>query len=269
MRKNFSAKFSAKNMSLTVLGTTTDILIWSIALVGASIGKTGPRGVYQAFSEADEIVSRINHRTLVATWHQLRKKRLITYKIRKNLYSPTVSKYGLKRLKEKIPQYHKKRPWDGKIYLITYDIPEEKSTHRDLFRRFIKKLGATSLQASVWLTPFNPRELLNNYVEKYNIDGSIIVSDIGKDGGIGETDIKDLLVKLYNLEGLNYRYEKFLSKAKSKSATLSFLLFEYLSILKDDPQLPFELLPGGWRGNDAYKVYQNLIPENTVLKDPV
>lgn len=61
MRKGLSIK----KISFEVFGSLADILIWQIALMGASFGKTsGPRGVYQAFQEADEILSKVNHHTL-------------------------------------------------------------------------------------------------------------------------------------------------------------------------------------------------------------
>ncbi|MBI4990631.1 hypothetical protein HZB96_00885 [Candidatus Gottesmanbacteria bacterium] len=254
-------KLSVKKISFEVFGSLADLLIWQIALVGASFGQSGSRGVYQAFREADEVLSEINHHTLAATWHQLFKKRLLTYKKRENLYSVEITKFGLGRLKSQIPIYHKKRPWDGKVYLITYDIPEQKSNKRYLLRSILKRLKATPLQESVWLIPYNPREILNDFVNKNNIKASIIVSDIGKDGGIGETDIHDLLIKVYKLESLNEKYEKFMKKARSGKINLKYLLLEYLSILKDDPQLPFGLLPRGWLGYKAYELYMRILPK--------
>jgi len=249
---------SVKKITVGVCDSLVDFLIWYTALLGASIGKSGPAGVHQAFREADEFLEKVNHRTLASTWYQLTRKKLITYKKRENLYSPSVSEFGKKRLEETIPQYHKKRPWDGKIYLITYDIPEKANLKRDKFRYFLRKLGAKLLQESIFLTPYNPRQLINEFVQKYKIPGAIIVSDVGKDGGIGETSLQDLLMRLYDLEKLNERYETFMKNAQKKEKPIQYLLFEYLSILKDDPELPFELLPKGWLGEKAYILYERL-----------
>lgn len=248
----------AKEITYNVCGSLVDLLIWYVALVGASIGKTGPRGVHQAFREADQTLQNLNHHTLATVWYQLTKKRLLAYKRRGNLYSPQITEFGKKRLEASIPQYYKKRPWDKKIYLITYDIPETANLKRDKLRLFLKQIGARLLQESTFLTPYNPRELINEFVQKYKIPGTIIVSDVGTNGGVGETSIQDLLVKLYGLEKLNERYEEFIKHSQEKEKPLQYLLFEYLSILKDDPQLPFELLPKGWLGNKAYFVYENL-----------
>lgn len=247
-----------KEISGTVFGALTDLLLWYVYLVGASWGKSGPRGVYQAFAEADKALAEVNHRTLVATWHLLTKKRLITHQKRGNLYYPAVTDFGRKRLEEILPAYHRTRPWDGKIYLVTYDIPEIKHYKRDMFRGFLVRIGCKLLAESVFLTPYNPRELINEFVKDNSLPGTIIVSDVGTDGGVGETSIQDLVVKLYQLEILNDRYDEFIKNVKDAQKGVKELILLYLSILKDDPQLPFPLLPKGWLGEEAYTLSQSL-----------
>ena len=251
-------KSKVKEITYGIFGSLVDILIWQVALVGVSVGKYGSRGVYQAFTEADEFLNKVNHTTLAATWHQLLKKGLITYKKRNNLYSPQITEFGRKRLTKTLPHYQAKRPWDKRIYLITYDIPEIAHKKRDQFRLFLKNLGCKLLQESNWLTPYNPRELVNGFVQKFKIPGTVIVSDIGQDGGVGEKTIQDLLVKLYLLEKINDKYEEFLKDARGDEGSWRDLIFQYLSILKDDPQLPFALLPQWWLGDKAYHVYKRL-----------
>ncbi len=66
-----------------------------------------------------------------------------------------------------------------------------------------------------------------------------------------------MIREIYNLDELNDRYKKLLyefSKGK-KDASVDTVASHYLSILKDDPQLPFELLPTDWRGDEAYELY--------------
>lgn len=247
-------KLQFKKLTYGVCGNLIDLLIWQIALVGASIGKSGPRGIHEAFREADQLLSQINHKSLAATWYQLRKKNLLKYQKRQNIFNPEITVYGRKRLEKVIPGYDKKRPWDKRIYLVTYDIPEKYRKKRDLLRHFLSQLKCKMIQESIYLTPYNPRELINAFVIKNKIPGTIIVSDVGQDGGIGESDIKDLLVNLYSLGKLNDRYDNFIKNTKRKNDK-RMLLFEYLSILKDDPQLPFELLPKGWFGEKANGLY--------------
>lgn len=247
-----------KDITSNVCGSLLDLVLWNIALVGASVGKTGPTGVHRAFREADDFLKHLNHKTLATTWYQLTRKKLITYKKRAGIYSAEITELGKKKLTETFPEFQKKRPWDKKIYLITYDIPQKANYKRDILRNFLKRIEARLLQESTWITIYNPRKLIVDFVKKINIPGTIIVSDIGRDGGIGEENLTDFLTRVYSLENLNERYDKFIKKTKSNKHAARDLIFEYLSILKEDPQLPFELLPKGWLGNNAYLNYQKL-----------
>ncbi len=249
---------SIKEVTLGICESLLDLFIWHIALVGASIGKQGSRGVYQAFSEADNFLKKVNHHSLAVVWYQLKKKKLISFKKRKKLYSPVITRFAQKRLEQIIPIYHQKRPWDGKIYLITYDIPEKAHTKRSKLRRFLQGLNCRKMQESVWLSPYNIRELLNEFIAINSIPGFIIISDIGKDGGVGETTAGDLMRKLYNLDELNKKYHQFINHVTKKNKPLRELIFEYLAILKEDPQLPFELLPSRFLGHQAHLIYKKI-----------
>ncbi|MBI3955532.1 hypothetical protein HY338_03740, partial [Candidatus Gottesmanbacteria bacterium] len=173
---------------------------------------------------------------------------------------PQITAAGRKRLKNMLPFYDKKIIWDGKIYLMTYDIPEIRKKDRELLRHFAKKLGMGMLQESVWITPYNPREVLTDFIKERNLKGAIIVSDIGKDGAVGDEDLKSLLARVYKLEELNERYLGFISDVKAKKLNDPVRQqFTFLSILGCDPQLPWDLLPADWHGYEAYKVYKRTI----------
>lgn len=167
-----------------------------------------------------------------------------------------ITKAGLRRLRSVLPFYDEKRIWEGKLYLVTYDIPEEKKHHREVLRRYLKKIGCGMLQLSVWITPYDPRGTLRGFVTRSGLEGMVIVSDVGKDGSVGGEDIKSLVSKVFNLNELNERYLAFISNYKKGNySPKSRSVFEYISILDDDPQLPFALLPEGWAGDEAHNIY--------------
>ncbi len=114
------------------------------------------------------------------------------------------------------------------------------------------------LQQSVWLTPYNPTELIREFSEERDLEDLILVSSLGKDGTIGEMELAELMEKVYHLEKLNYRYQELLIEAEDKRVDKERLVFLFLSILKDDPQLPFELLPEDWVGERAYRFFQKI-----------
>jgi len=107
------------------------------------------------------------------------------------------------------------------------------------------------LQESVWVTPYNPIDTLRSFIDKEGLTGTVIVSALGKDSSIGEEDLVSLLVRIYGLKTLNIRYTTWVGVYRKNDIDQGGLI-AYLSILKDDPQLPFELLPSWWKGDEAY-----------------
>ena len=54
--------------------------------------------------------------------------------------------------------------WDNKWRIVIFDIPEQKRTIRNLFRRNLKKWGFKPLQKSVWISKKNVTEKLFSYI---------------------------------------------------------------------------------------------------------
>lgn len=106
-----------------------------------------------------------------------------------------------------------------------------------------------------------PRGVSDRSYFKNEIGGSILVSKLGTDGAIGEEKLPDLIRRVYGLDVLNERYDDFLNswQVKQKSGSLFGVATDYLSVLKEDPQLPFPLLPRDFLGEKAYLLYQSLV----------
>jgi len=245
-----------------LLSTVTDLVLFQLYLIGSSVGKGNTsRDYYRIFQEAAETLEDVNFETFQQIFQRLRRKGLVEAVKDSAYFEPKITKQGRQRLFEIIPQYKKKRPWDKRIYLITYDVAEEQRQERDLLREMLKKIGCAYLQNSVWLTPYNPKGILETFVEEHGLHGSLIVSDTGTDGAVGERGLKELIREVYHLDELNFRYQDFLqefSRAKKKVSP-DKVASRYLSILKDDPQLPFELLPTDWCGDEAYEFYEGIL----------
>ena len=226
--------------------------------MGASLGKgKTSHGAYQIIQEVSDSLEDLNYKTLKESFSYLKRKGLI-----RSLKEPIITSAGIQRLNEKIPKYKKKRIWDKAIYLVTYDIPEEKKKFRNQLRNLLKSIGAAPLQVSVWLTPYNPSKILKKFTKTSGFSGEIIVSCMGKDGFIGEESIKQLVNRIYKLEKINDRYREFIHQHTRLIHNKSKTIVYYLSILKDDPQLPFELLPEDWMGGKAHQLYKKLTSTN-------
>jgi len=170
-----------------------------------------------------------------------------------------ITKEGRERLSSIIPIYKEKRSWDERLYLVAYDIPETRKRDRDLIRYYLKKIGCGMLQRSVWLTPFNPKGILHQFIKGRKLRGAVIISDLGEDGSIGEESLEELVIRVYNLKRINNRYQKFINQAEKKELDAIQMNFSFLAILKDDPQLPFELLPKWWLGEKAHQIFKKIV----------
>jgi len=251
--KNFKEQIG--RLSLHLLDTTIDLSVFLVALgFSTYIYSRQTDGIVRSIETAVWAKRVFRQKVLKGGFWNARRKGLLE----KEGGGWQITDAGKEYLRKILPVYKKKRPWNGKIYLVTYDVPEKRHRERNLLREYLKRIGCGMLQASVWLTPYNPRENLKEFLADYKLGGWVIVSDIGKDGNVGQLAIRDLVRQVYKLEELNSRYREFLQEAEEKKRDLLSLSFSYLAVLKDDPQLPFELLPKDWWGERAYAVFKTL-----------
>ncbi|MBI4066757.1 hypothetical protein HY407_00080 [Candidatus Gottesmanbacteria bacterium] len=242
-------------MTEGVLAEATDMTLWLFAYFAAG-SMNFSRNTWRNRIAADDFISKINYETIKNSLENLRRKGYIKRNGRKKAW-PEITLQGRKRLESILPEYDEKRIWDGKIYLLTYDIPEKRKQDREILRRYARKLGMGMLLESVWITPYNPHEILAEYISKKHLAGVIIVADIGKDGAIGDEDLRSLVGRVYNLDRLNDLYGEYIKNITSGDGMNSLQKqFGFLSILSSDPQLPWDLLPDDWQGDKAYKLYK-------------
>lgn len=256
MRFPSKEKINARRVLLDategIFSKTVDFSLWFIAFtlhVSAPQGVSGQ--VFRAQWAADRFLERVNYDVIKDALKHAQRRGWLT-KTRKRHALPEITEEGKKRLKDILPHYDEKRIWDGAMHLVTYDIPEPRSVDRQFFREYLRRMGCGRLQDSVWMTPYNPIDTIRAFVSERGLAGTVIVSNVGKDGAIGEEDIHSLVVQVYGLEELNDRYEQWLNQYQFASSVDHWALIQYLSILRDDPQLPFSLLPHWWLGDKAY-----------------
>lgn len=247
-----------------VLGTMTDMLLAMIfgGLLMAGGGGKSMGAMFKSAEGIDKLMEEINYETIKHSFYRLKRKGLIRLMKEESWWKPQITTAGKKRLRSVLPVYEEKRPWDGRIYLVTYDVSEKQSGDRDKLRDYLRLLGAAQLQASVYLTPYNPKGSLKDFIKEKELSGSVIVSDLGPDGSVGEKSLEQLVIDLYELEWLNERYKDFLAdfkKYKQGKILKHQIMFSYYAILGDDPQLPWELLPSWWLGDKAREEIKTLM----------
>ena len=243
-----------------LIGSAVNGVLWYLFLVGASFGKSKTSyGMHKAFREADEALNEFNYDTFKHVLSYLRRLKLIEKKKTYTGFEIEVTKLGKERLAQTIPKYMEQRPWDGHLYVISYAIPESRHPSRNTLRDYLKRIGCARLQESLWMTPYNPRVILDEFMEEHGIAGTMLISKLGKDGAIGEEDLPSLLERVYQLKKLNERYKDFLSNLRNRRMNVFQVAVKYQSILKDDSQLPFALLPKDWLGDRAYTEFRNYV----------
>lgn len=166
----------------------------------------------------------------------------------------------------------KSRNWDGRWYLVSFDIPETQKTSRNLLRKRLLMLGLGKLQRSLWVSPYNYAQEVKKIVNHYHLEKYVEVfcSQL-----LNSKEPSSFASQIWDLEGLNRRYSQFieryrplLSKFKVDLSNCEDLeLFnlqramreELFSILLSDPQLPDELLPKSFQGEEAYCLFEECV----------
>lgn len=244
---------------------SVDVALWiSVYTMESLIPQSVNGQLWRSQVAADRFLSEINYDVI--------KHAIVTAKkhgwmrtVRRGAM-PEITEEGKRRLSSVLPHYDEKRIWDGRMHLVTYDIPEERKKDREMLRAYLRTIGCGKLQDSVWMTPYNPIDTLRLFIKERALGGTIIISDLGKGGSIGQEDVKTLIARVYLLEKLNARYEEWLEYVKNHGLVDHFAHIHYLSVLRDDPQLPFTLLPSWWKGDEAYRILNDQVRKWSIKK---
>lgn len=228
-----------------------DMTLWFIVYFAeASMPQSRSGQLFRAQVAADTFTNRVHYDSIKNALVMAKRRGYIVQKTRHA--DPEITVEGLRRLADVLPRYDEKRTWDGRLHLVTYDIPEKLRNMRGLLRHHLQRIGCGKLQDSVWMTPYDPVDTLRSFIETRRLGGTVIVSSLGKGGSIGEEDIHALIARVYDLEYVNGRYKQWLRAVENAGSVDHQLLLGYLAILAKDPQLPFPLLPAWWLGSRAY-----------------
>lgn len=249
----------------TMLGTAVDAALFVLYL-GLTVCTV--RTMSEAIATSEEVEAlrdRFNYKAIKQAIYVLTRKQLIRRSHERSALNVTITDLGKKRLQTIIPSYLTARPWDGFVYLVSYDIPAKQNHQRDRLRDHIKATGGALLQESLWINPYNPSLLLEEFATRHNIPGAILVSKLGRDGAIGEENLTDVIARVYELDKLADRYSEFIERFEENQKIKPVaLIHDYLNILKDDSQLPFALLPKDFPADRAYRLAKPYLDKLTV-----
>jgi phenylacetic acid degradation operon negative regulatory protein len=163
-------------------------------------------------------------------------------------------------------------PWDGRWHLLTYSIPESKRHLRRRLRRRLLWLGFGALSHATWISPRDLRDEAERIVDELRVRSHVEIFAAEHQGFASGAEIVE---RCWDLKRLNRyyadfikRYERAFEKCLDQATNGDgphprdcfvqrfMLIHEYRSSPYVDPNLPLELLPGNWLGQEAAQLFQ-------------
>lgn len=209
-----------------------------------------------------------------AIWRMVRQGWLRTRRIGRRAYC-SLTPQGAWRVDQGVRRVYRlePEPWDGRWRLLTYAIPEGRRAVRDRLRRELAWLGLGPLSRSTWLTPRNLAAQLSELATSYGLLDGVAIFE-GRHLG-PEQDLS-LVRRCWDLGAVASRYRAFIAATRARAVGLGrrlrrgaisdaacfaekiLLVHEYRKFLFVDPGLPQALLPAGWPGWDAARVFRDV-----------
>ena len=171
-------------------------------------------------------------------------------------------------------------PWKGSWFLLAYSIPEDVRHLRDRLRDRLAWLGFGSLGNGLWISPHDVGEQVRAIADQLGIEQHL---ECFSGRRVGDDNAHALVAKCWDLPALNRRYFEFTEQwhpelercvagalsgdvTPEECYTLRFdLIHEFRTFPLEDPYLPRTLLPQGWHGEAATKLFHGL---HEVLEGP-
>jgi|SRR3990170_8778436 len=163
----------------------------------------------------------------------------------------------------------RKRPWDKKWRLVIFDIPEKTRGVRDGVREKLKQLGFGMWQKSVYVTPHDVMNEMNEYLENQVLFPSVVCFESQRTGFGSDREFAN---EIFFSEKRNLQYLEIVEQAsdlehlweEKKLAKQKYVrrvqrLWERFRELEfSDPFLPQELLPKEWYAESARKAIRRI-----------
>jgi len=151
--------------------------------------------------------------------------------------------------------------WDGQWLLLIVSVPEEQRALGHRLRRRLTWAGFGSLGQGTWITPHTDLEAEATRILDELGTLPHTLSFVSRFGKIGLE--ADLVAQAWDIDELASRYREFMARFRSVRArgdadafvALTRLVHEWRRFAFLDPVLPAELLPAGWVGAQAKRLY--------------
>jgi phenylacetic acid degradation operon negative regulatory protein len=154
-----------------------------------------------------------------------------------------------------------KNTWDGRLRIISYEIPEKKREIRDRLRREMQGWGLGPWHRSFWLTPHPILTTLKSLTSQKEEEQYIQAFEA--DHRLGDKQV--LIEKVWNkssldkaYRGLFKKWHEILSSNEEKVNKFKKIISEYIVLLRQDPGLPKELIGENWIGFEGWNIFKEI-----------
>lgn len=163
------------------------------------------------------------------------------------------------------------KEWDGVWQIVVFSLPEKKRSLRHAFRARLPWFGFGQLAPNMWISPHNRKTELLALCSELNMQDHVeIFSGIH----MGPSEDQDLVRRCWDLPHLAGQYKKFIAKFEKEYLACKnnghlppkmdesfvsrfWLLHQFQSFPRIDPNLPAALLPADWVGFKARQFFED------------
>ncbi len=137
-----------------------------------SVGLLVPNAL-QIFRGRNSIVDKKDKASVNSVLYRLIRNGLVKYSERK-LTLTDKGRSFLKNLEQNNFNFPKPRKWDKKWRIVIFDIKEERKTSRNKLRHTLIQIGFKKLQNSVWVFPYDCKDLITLLKADFKIGKDIL-----------------------------------------------------------------------------------------------
>ena len=256
-------------MAETTVGIPTRVLVLGMAREDGTIVSEEVLPVAEACRQTPEQVRSCLRRLV--------REGLFTREGRGRSAQYRATEAGLKALGANIERHrlayvqdHAGRGWDRKWHVVAFAIPETRRSGRDAFRDRLLALGGAAIANGLYVSPHRWEKDVAAEAERLDVRDTVTYASTDDLAVGGVSDPRELARKLWPIDELSTRYERFVNHYKGVPDSLDAMrarherladavflpgalsvTVEFTEIFGDDPLLPPELLPRPWPGRAA------------------
>ncbi len=161
--------------------------------------------------------------------------------------------------------------WDGTWTLVRFLLDGGMRQIRDRLREVLQVEGFASLGSGLYIHPRDRSSRLAGAVKALNVAGRVHIFRGPRLHGVSE---RSFVRELWDVDAIAVRYREFVAAfdglagrnrwdPREAAAVRFALVFRFLEVAWDDPELPPDLLPARWPGRRAREVVRRLYDELT------